>query len=154
SDILALAASFLRSACERAERPLVTISPQVAERLVGYEWPGNVRELENCMERVAALARYETARLADLPEHLRPVPVSQFGVGEAANEEIVTIDELERRHILKVLERFNGNKSRTAEVVGLDRRTLYRKLETYQRAGKLAAASKPVSSAEAAALSA
>jgi DNA-binding NtrC family response regulator len=141
SDILALAAGFLRAACESDGRPAVSISSSVAERLLEHDWPGNVRELENCMERVAAVAHYRTATVADLPEHLRDAPPNPFAVDSARDEGVVTLDELERGHIMKVLARLNGNKSRTAELIGLDRRTLYRKLDAYQRADANAAAS-------------
>ncbi|HEX6243561.1 MAG TPA: sigma-54 dependent transcriptional regulator [Polyangiales bacterium] len=140
-DILALAAGFLRAACERDGRPAVSISQPVAERLLAHEWPGNVRELENCMERVAAVARYQAATLADLPDHLRDAPPNPFAANVANDDGIVTLEELERRHIMKVLARLNGNKSRSAELLGLDRRTLYRKLDAYQRAETNAASS-------------
>jgi two-component system response regulator HydG len=142
SDVLALATNFLGAACERDDRPLVSISAPVAERLLAHDWPGNVRELENCMERVAALARYRTATVADLPEQLRLPSPSPSGLGPGNDEAIITLDELERRHILTVLARMNGNKSRTAELVGVDRRTLYRKLDSYQRADSSSAPSR------------
>jgi two-component system response regulator HydG len=132
-DILSLAANFLSAACAQAERPPVNLSPPVAERLLAYDWPGNVRELENCMERVAALARYQSATVLDLPEHMRAASSSPYVSGPTRDEEIITLDELERRHILNTLARVQGNKSRAAELVGLDRRTLYRKLDTYRR---------------------
>jgi two-component system response regulator HydG len=140
-DILSLAANFLSAACAHAERAPVSLSPQVAERLIAYDWPGNVRELENCMERVAALARYQSATVLDLPEHLRGTPNSACTTGSARDEEIITLEELERRHILATLARVQGNKSRAAELIGLDRRTLYRKLDAYRRSENGAPAS-------------
>ncbi len=133
ADILTLAANFLRAACLRSEREPVTLSTPVADRLLSYDWPGNVREVENCMERVAALARYRSATMGDLPEHMREAAPGSYSISDPGNDEIVTLDELERRHIIAVLARVNGNKSRAAELVGLDRRTLYRKLELYRR---------------------
>jgi two-component system response regulator HydG len=137
TDILKLASHFLARFCERDKRSHVRLSPQVAELLLAYEWPGNVRELENCMERTVALARYELAVPEDLPEALRSAHEdSSESPSRWGSEEIVTMDELERRHILQVLERFAGNKSRAAQLLGLDRRTLYRKLELYRAAQK------------------
>jgi two-component system response regulator HydG len=131
-DTLRLAAHFLARFCDRAERTRVGLSPQVAERLLAYDWPGNVRELENCMERVAALARYELAVPEDLPENLRVTRDDRFTVTAESSEGILKIDELERRHIFHVLKLVDGNKSRAAQLLGLDRRTLYRKLDLYR----------------------
>ena len=130
-DILELAAFFLDRFAVRAGRPRCDLSTRVAELLVAYDWPGNVRELENCMERVAALGRYEQALPEDLPEAVRR---HRFGaVEEGGAEQIVTLDELERQHILRVLKKTGGNKTKAAQLLGLDRRTLYRKLDRYRR---------------------
>ena len=133
ADILPLASFFLHKFCGRADRPHVSLSPLVAECLLAYDWPGNVRELENCMERVSALARFEQAALDDLPDNLRGGQHAAAGSGSDQGEEIVKLEELERRHILRVLKVADGNKSRAAELLGLDRRTLYRKLDQYQK---------------------
>jgi two-component system response regulator HydG len=128
-DILELASYFLDRFAARAGKPKIQLSTRVAELLMAYEWPGNVRELENCMERVAALGRYEQALPEDLPEAVRK---PRFSASEdAGSDQVVSLDELERQHILKVLKKANGNKTRAAELLGLDRRTLYRKLEIY-----------------------
>jgi len=133
-DTLKLGAYFLDKFCRQADRPHVSLSPQVAERLLAYEWPGNVRELENCMERVAALARFDQAMPEDLPESIRASRTDGLVVSAGQSEEIVKIDELERRYILRVLKIVEGNKSRAAQLLGLDRRTLYRKLDQYRQA--------------------
>jgi len=133
-DTLKLASHFLGKFCKQAERSPVSLSPQVAERLLAYEWPGNVRELENCMERVSALARFEQAMPEDLPESVRASRTDGLVVSAGQSEEIVKIDELERRYILRVLKIVDGNKSRAAQLLGLDRRTLYRKLDQYRQA--------------------
>jgi two-component system, NtrC family, response regulator HydG len=131
-DILRLADHFLERFCARAERARVRLSPQVAEQLLAHDWPGNVRELENCMERLAALSRYELAICADLPQSVRgPLHEERTAMGKLPDG-LLDLAELERNHILQVLERLNGNKSRAAELLGLDRRTLYRKLDQYR----------------------
>ena len=109
------------------------LSPQVAERLLTHDWPGNVRELENCMERLAALSRYDIAICADLPVSMRGSVSDERGVLGPLPEQLMDLAELERNHILNVLERLQGNKSRAAQLLGLDRRTLYRKLDLYRK---------------------
>jgi DNA-binding NtrC family response regulator len=145
-DLLKLASHFLNKFCAASERPPVSLSPQVAERLLAYDWPGNVRELENCMERVCALARFEQAMVQDLPEVIRTGSEGPVLSADQA-EEIVTMDELERRYLLRVLKTVDGNKSRAAQLLGLDRRTLYRKLDRYRGEAKSASASESAAQA-------
>jgi two-component system response regulator HydG len=133
-EVLRLADHFLARFCARAERTKVQLSRHVAERLLAHDWPGNVRELENCMERLAALSRYDVAITADLPDSICRARSDEHVSAEPFTEEILDLAELERNHILRVLERLNGNKSRAAQLLGLDRRTLYRKLDAYRAA--------------------
>jgi DNA-binding NtrC family response regulator len=129
-DVLSLAMHFLRSACERSDKGSLRLSSGVADRLMAYDWPGNVRELENCIERAVALARFDHLTVEDLPEQIRAYRADSInGV-----DDILSIAELEQRYILQSLKLMNGNKVRTAERLGLDRRTLYRKLERYEAA--------------------
>jgi two-component system response regulator HydG len=109
------------------------LSPQVAERLLAHDWPGNVRELENCMERIAALSRYDVTVSADLPSSLLGTTDAQPSSGHALPDNLVNLAELERQHILRVVKQLDGNKSRAAQLLGLDRRTLYRKLDLYRK---------------------
>ena len=128
-DILLLAERFLRNASERNGRPPPTMPSPVAERLLNYAWPGNVRELENCIERAVSLARSDALTIDDLPERLRLYRAEFFVVAADEPTEILPLDELERRYIERVVRLLNGNKSRAAQLLGLDRRTLYRRLE-------------------------
>jgi two-component system response regulator HydG len=96
-----------------------------------YRWPGNVRELENCVARGVAFARFEELTVDDLPEKIRSYDSQRFVVSANDEMEIVTLLELERRYVQRVLTLFNGNKSRTAQALGIDRRTLYRKAEKW-----------------------
>ncbi len=132
SDVLALASFFLDRGAERSGKGKLELSPQVAERLLAYDWPGNVRELENCIERAVALARFNHLTLDDLPEKIRAYRADRFVMFANDAEEIVTIDELERRYIVRVIKLLGGNKARAAQLLGLDRRTLYRKLDRYK----------------------
>jgi len=137
ADILALATHFLKRAGRQARKEL-SIPVPVAERLMAYDWPGNVRELENCIERLVALAKYDQIALDDLPEKIRGYRSEVVVTADDASD-IVTFDELERRYIYRALTLVRGNKSRAAEVLGFDRRTLYRKLERYENDAKLVA---------------
>jgi two-component system response regulator HydG len=136
-DVLLLAKHFLGEAASRTSRPRLELSAGAAEKLLAYDWPGNVRELENCMERVVALARFDQVTIEDLPEKVRAYRRERFIVAADDPTEVVTMDELERRYIQRVLTLVGGNKSRAAQVLGFDRRTLYRKLERYQAEGRL-----------------
>jgi two-component system, NtrC family, response regulator HydG len=131
-DVLKLAAHFLDRFAKQSSRSKVSLSAPVAERLLAYDWPGNVRELENCMERVVALARFDQAAIDDLPEKIRAYRPDRFVLSADQTEEVMTIDELERRYIMRVIKLVDGNKSRASQLLGLDRRTLYRKLDRYR----------------------
>lgn len=133
NDILVLAAAFLKSSAERLGRPVREISPEAAELLLNFDWPGNVRQLQNCIERGVTLARFEQLTPQDLPEKVRnfqaPATVGGFSVDP---EHIVPLNVIERRYIEQVLRAAGDNKSQAARLLGVDRRTLYRKLEGYQ----------------------
>jgi two-component system response regulator HydG len=131
-DVLILATHFLDKFAARARKGPMTLSPQVAAPLLTYQWPGNVRELENCMERAVALARLDHISAEDLPDRVRSYRAERFVVSADEPAEIVTIEELERRYIDRAMKLLGGNKSRAAELLGLDRRTLYRRLEKYE----------------------
>jgi two-component system response regulator HydG len=130
-DVLELAQYFLSQHSTRNQKPPIRLSPEVAKKLMDYRWPGNVRELENCIARGVAFARYEELTVDDLPEKVRSYETDRFVVTANDEMEIVTLVELERRYVQRVLTLFGGNKSRTAQVLGIDRRTLYRKAEKW-----------------------
>ena len=128
-DVVHLASRFMQRVCERDQRPALKVTPEVAEKLVAYSWPGNVRELENCMDRLAALAKGPEVSVADLPEKVRAFQRGRFQLNVDEAGEILPLDEVEKRYILRVLQLVQDNRSRAAEVLGIDRRTLYRRLE-------------------------
>ena len=128
-DIVHLATRFLTGVCERDGRPALQVPADVAQKLLAYSWPGNVRELENCIERLAALARGTEVALADLPDGIRLHERERFAMQVDAAEEVVTLEELEKRYVLRVLQLVKDNRSRAAQMLGIDRRTLYRRLE-------------------------
>jgi two-component system response regulator HydG len=133
NDVLVLAQHFLTRAAKDADSGVRGLSPAAAERLLAYEWPGNVRELQNAIERAVALARTDTISVDDLPERVtgprtRPAPA---GEPTAVPGTFAPLEEIERRHILRVLEAMGGNKTLAAQVLGIDRKTLHRKLVGY-----------------------
>jgi two-component system, NtrC family, response regulator AtoC len=126
-DVLLLAQHFI----QRVNTPLrriVGLTPAAARALLAYHWPGNVRELEHCIVSAAASARYDHITAEDLPERVRGV--SQLAP-ERHLDDLISLKELERQHILEVLHSLGGNKALTARHLGLDRKTLYRKLKEY-----------------------
>ena len=124
SDIPLLAQHFLETFAHRTERPVKRLAPEALALLAAYHWPGNVRELENVIERAVALSSSETLLPDDFPPHLREA--SRAPRLPAAG---MTLEEVKRWYLNKVLEEAGGNKLRAAELLGIDRRTLYRILE-------------------------
>jgi DNA-binding NtrC family response regulator len=127
SDIPLLITRFLESACTRAGRR-IEITPEAVEALSNYAWPGNVRELENTVERLVLFSRATIIEVGDLPAAIR---TRGPGLEESLFTDLPTLDELERRYLLHVLKSVEGNRSRAASVMGVDRRTLYRMAERF-----------------------
>jgi DNA-binding NtrC family response regulator len=123
-DILLLAAHFLRQANPAAQPP-VTLSQAAQEALVRYRWPGNVRELRNVIERASLLAADGVITVADLPLG------GSVTTRSATPAELLTLSELERRHIERVLTNVNWHQGRAATILGISSKTLYRKIREY-----------------------
>ena len=132
ADILLLAQHYVHVFAGRSGKKVTGISDVVAKKLMGYAWPGNVRELRNVIERAVALTRYETLAVDDLPEKIRDYQSSQMVIGGNDPSELVPLEEVERRYILHVLNALGDNKTNAARVLGLDRKTLYRKLREFE----------------------
>jgi two-component system, NtrC family, response regulator AtoC len=131
ADVLLLAQHFVTHYATVFGKPVSAISPAAAERLVHYSWPGNVRELQNCIERAVAVANFGALGVEDLPEKIRQYEAGPLPMHQQGHQAIVTVEEVERRHILHVLELLNSNRTEAARALGLDRKTLYRKLLRY-----------------------
>lgn len=130
NDVLLLAQHFVRFFAEKSRKEVTGIASSAAEKLLAYGWPGNVLELQNVIERAVALTRYAQLTTADLPEKvLNPTPATN--AAEADEAVLVPMDTIERQHILRVLRAVGGHRTQAAKVLGLDRKTLYRKLEGY-----------------------
>ena len=128
-DILLLAEHFLEQACVLAEQPRMAIADDAARRLLEYPWPGNIRELENAVERGVALAGEELLELADLPTKVRNWTASHVLVAGSDPEELVSLRTMEARYIRRVLAAAGGNRTSAARILGIDRKSLYRKLQ-------------------------
>jgi two-component system, NtrC family, response regulator AtoC len=135
NDILLLAQHFLNRYVAPANKPIRGLSPAAAEKLLAYHWPGNVRELQNTMESAVALARFDEIGVEDLPERIRTHRATHVLVTSDDPAQLLPLEEVERRYILRVLEATASNKTLAAKVLGLDRTTLYRKLERYGLGG-------------------
>jgi two-component system response regulator HydG len=135
NDILMLAQSFLERFAPRSGKRVVGLSGPAATKLLNYAWPGNVRELQNCIERAVALTNFEQLTVDDLPERIRDYRASHVLVVSENPQELMPMEEIERRYILRVLDAVAGNKTLAAQILGFDRKTLYRKLERFQPKG-------------------
>ncbi|MDA0312834.1 MAG: sigma-54 dependent transcriptional regulator [Gemmatimonadetes bacterium] len=127
-DIPLLVRYFL-GACATGEVPAPRISEAALETLMKYDWPGNVRELENALERAVVVSSGSEVNVAALPERVREAPAARLVVEPHAQNP--TMETIEQAYILWVLQSEGGNKSRAAEVLGIDPSTLYRKLNRY-----------------------
>jgi DNA-binding NtrC family response regulator len=125
-DIPLLARHFLVKYSELLGRDVRQISPDVLTAFDAYPFPGNIRELENLIERAVVLAEGDTVEIAHLPPDLQ-LDAGQLKTSRSGG--MATLEENERRHILWVLEQTGGNKSRAAEVLDIDRASLWRKLK-------------------------
>lgn len=127
-DILPIAEHLLGLHADKAGlNAPVTLSSEAQRLLLGYRWPGNVRELQNTIERGIALCKGSQVEVDDLPASLHERRDSDYLAAAVSRK--LSLSELERDFIVLVLDDEGGNKTRTAQRLGLDRKTLYRKLE-------------------------
>jgi DNA-binding NtrC family response regulator len=125
-DIIPLVDLFLNRACERQGRSFIGVSAAAMRRLQAYPWPGNARELANVIERAVVLSDHDTL----VPEDF-DIPKND-GVGTLlaqGSDGNVPLEEIERAYVRRVLEEHGGNKAGAARSLGINRRTLYRKLK-------------------------
>ena len=125
-DIPELAAVILQRLSVNSGLQQAQLTPEALLALQTYPFPGNIRELENIVQRTVIMAKGETIEAGDLPQDLRgdaPLLVKHEG------PELVTLETLERRHIRDVLAACDGNKTRAAEILGIDRVSLWRKVK-------------------------
>jgi len=127
-DIPLLAEHFLRKYAAENNKPVSRISTEAMDVLIRYPWPGNVRELENVIERAVTLSHATIILTEDLPRRVREEP-SRADLSSLPSR--IPLSELEKLYIQKVLEETGGNKRKAADILGIDRRTLYRMAARY-----------------------
>jgi len=140
-DIPLLARHFLNDAAKRNDKPVIDISPEALQALMNYDWPGNVRELENVIERAVLLETSAGALEAkSLPQEIH-LSRKQYRILSSQGEEttvteVLPLEEVEKRALIRALEATGNNIRQTARVLGINRATVYRKLEKYSLTGK------------------
>jgi DNA-binding NtrC family response regulator len=137
ADIPALAHYFLKRYSRENEKEITAISHEAMDLLRAYSWPGNIRELENAIERAVALARQPTLTPEDLPAEVREGVASDWSQDLSEEEKSFfagnpTLEEVDKRYVHYVLSRTQGNMSRAAKMLDIDRRSLYRMLERFK----------------------
>lgn len=120
-DLPLLERYFIEKFSKEYRKPIAGLVRRAQTRLATYSWPGNVRELENVIGNACMMTDGNLIDIADLPERLR-MPLSQELGGD---ETFLSLEELQKRHILRVLEGVGGNKVRAAEILGIGRATIY-----------------------------
>ena len=130
-DIPLLVEHFITRAAEASGMPPLDVSAEALAMLTAYDWPGNVRELENALERAVAMAAGATLQTSDLPERIQSGGATAALIARG-RERRLSLRELEREYILDILRETAGNKLRAAEILRVDRKTLYRKLDEYR----------------------
>jgi len=133
TDIPLLSYYFLKKYAEALKKPVREIAEEVIGLLTDYGFPGNVRELEGIIERGVALANGDTIELAHLPDHLKDLSLKTFRKIEG---KIPSLEEQEMTYIKWVLNETGGNKTLAAQILGIDRVSLWRKLKKYGLEGE------------------
>lgn len=136
SDVAVLAQHYVEHYALVNDKAVAGLTNATLAKLAAYPWPGNVRELQNCIERSVALAGGDQIGLDDLPEKIRRFRRDHVLVVSADPSELVPMDEVERRYILRVLHTVGGNKREAARLLGFDRKTLYRKLARFSTSNR------------------
>src|SRR5689334_858322 len=130
-DLPLLVQHFVEKFAAGAKRHVDGIEPEALAVLKNYDWPGNIRELEHTIERAVLLGKESRIALEDLPSNVVADGHSSVVLAQALTKQL-TLRDLEREYVAKVLDATNGNKTEAAKILGVDRTTLYRKLEEYK----------------------
>ena len=131
-DIPLLMAAFVKQFAQQLGKPEPDISPEAFQKLLDYSWPGNVRELQNAIEYAVVLARQGTIGVKELPTEIQlPPALQQAEIAGLPRAGVQTLDDVERTAIIQALAECHGNKKKAAELLGIQRPTLYNKMKRY-----------------------
>lgn len=134
-DIPMLVHHFLQKCAAGTDHAVRGVLPETMTLLIQYRWPGNVRELENAIERAVSLSHGPLLTPEDLPEVIRQAATAEVDArlsqADQLDEVYLTLEEVEKRHLTRVLKETKGNKVKAAKILGIDRRTLYRMAERF-----------------------
>ena len=131
-DIPPLVTSFLKRFAQQMGKPDPEIAPEAFQKLLDYAWPGNVRELQNAMEYAVVIARQNSIGVKELPAEVQlPPALQQIERGNHQASAGLNLDDMERNAILQALAQTHGNKKKAAQILGIQRPTLYNKMKRY-----------------------
>jgi DNA-binding NtrC family response regulator len=130
-DIPPLVATFLKRFAQELGKEEPVIAPEAFQKLLDYSWPGNVRELQNAMEYAVVLARQNKISVKELPAEVQLPAVLQQTARSGNNGGVQNLDDMEREAIIAALAQCHGNKKKAAQVLGIQRPTLYNKMKRY-----------------------
>jgi DNA-binding NtrC family response regulator len=131
-DIPLLIAAFVKQFAQQLDKPEPDISPEAFQKLLDYSWPGNVRELQNAIEYAVVLARQGMIGVKELPTEIQlPPALQQAEIAGLPRAGVQTLDDVERTAIIQALAECHGNKKKAAELLGIQRPTLYNKMKRY-----------------------
>jgi DNA-binding NtrC family response regulator len=128
TDILLLARKFIGDVADKLGKKVTGLADSTVKRLLGYEWPGNVRELRNAMEHGVVMTLFEKIVPEDLPEKIQDHTGRTLFWETAEQAELISLEEMIQRYIAYILKTTKGNQTLASEILGIDRKTLYRKL--------------------------
>src|SRR5256884_912378 len=130
-DIPPLIAAFVKQFAQQLGKPEPDILPEAFQKLLDYSWPGNVRELQNAIEYAVVLAREGIIDVKELPAEIQLPPALQTSLAPVRRSGVASLDDMERETILQALTQTHGNKKKAAELLGIQRPTLYNKMKRY-----------------------
>jgi len=130
-DIPPLVTTFVQRFAAQLGKAEPTIAPEAFQKLLDYSWPGNVRELQNAIEYAVVLARNDVIGIKELPAEIQLPPALQTTPAPARRSGVASLNDMERETILQALAQTHGNKKKAAELLGIQRPTLYNKMKRY-----------------------
>ena len=130
-DIPPLVNTFVQRFARQLGKAEPTIAPEAFQKLLDYSWPGNVRELQNTIEYAVVLARNDIIGIKELPAEIQLPPALQTSPAPVRRSGVASLDDMERETILQALTQTHGNKKKAAELLGIQRPTLYNKMKRY-----------------------